>query len=84
MTIKTINKLCCPFDKQNLLVQVIAKDTSENILEGMLSCFECKRQFPIIHGVPIMTPDEYRRLELEKPLQLKWEKQTGIFGTHQQ
>lgn len=43
MTVKTINKLCCPFEKQELSLQVIVKDTSENIMEGILSCAACKR-----------------------------------------
>lgn len=68
MTLKTIQKLCCPFDKQDLSLEVFAKDINENILKGILSCPECKRLFPIVHGVPIMAPDEYRQPHLEKPL----------------
>ncbi|MEO6734627.1 MAG: Trm112 family protein [Ferruginibacter sp.] len=68
MTLKTIQKLCCPFDKLDLSLAVFTKDTNDDILTGILSCAGCKRQYPIVHGVPIMTPDEYRQFHLEKPL----------------
>jgi uncharacterized protein YbaR (Trm112 family) len=56
----TIDKLCCPFDKADLELQVIAKDLDENIIEGILTCKTCNRYYPIVKGVPIMSPDEYR------------------------
>jgi len=68
MTLKTIQKLCCPFDKQDLSLEVFTKDINDNILKGILSCPDCKRRYPIVHGVPIMTPDEYREFQLELPL----------------
>ena len=67
MRLKTIEKLCCPFDKGDLQLEVFTKDTGMNVLEGILSCTVCKRKYPIVHGVPIMTPDEYRQEALEKP-----------------
>jgi len=72
MRTKTIEKLCCPFDKQDLKLEVFVKDTDQNILEGMLSCFKCSRKYPIVHGVPIMAPDEYRQQELEQPIIEQW------------
>lgn len=70
-----IKKLCCPIDKEDLELKVFAKDTEDNILEGMLSCSYCKRYYPIAYGVPIMLPDEYREMNLEKPLLERWEMQ---------
>ena len=72
MQLKTIEKLCCPFDKHNLTLQVITKDKDHNILEGLLSCSSCLRKYPIIYGVPIMSPDEYRQIELEQPVMAQW------------
>jgi uncharacterized protein YbaR (Trm112 family) len=69
----TIDKLCCPFDKADLHLQVISKDLEENIIEGLLSCDQCKRYYPIVKGVPIMSPDEYREYELEQPLLNNWQ-----------
>jgi uncharacterized protein YbaR (Trm112 family) len=72
MRLKTISKLCCPFDKQDLDLQVLVKDMDQNILEGILTCTSCKRKYPIVYGVPIMSPDEYRQLELEQPIMEQW------------
>lgn len=72
MRLSTINKLCCPQDKEDLSLTIITKDIQENILEGYLNCKTCKRIYPIIKGIPIMSPDEYRVFELEQPLLEKW------------
>ncbi len=68
----TIKKLCCPFDKADLELTIIGKDANENILEGFLTCSTCRRIYPFVKGIPIMSPDEYREFELEKPLLEKW------------
>jgi uncharacterized protein YbaR (Trm112 family) len=68
----TIDKLCCPFDKADLELQVIAKDLDENIIEGILTCKTCSRYYPIAKGVPIMSPDEYREQQLEQPMLENW------------
>lgn len=75
MRIETIKKLCCPFDKSELALTTIAKDLNENIIEGLLICDECKRVYPIVKGIPIMSPDEYREFKLEQPLLERWQKQ---------
>lgn len=73
MRTETIKKLCCPFDKADLELTIISQDISEKVLEGFLVCIECKRIYPIVKGIPIMSPDEYRELELEQPLLEKWQ-----------
>lgn len=70
---KTIDKLCCPFDKSDLQLQVFSKDIEHNILEGMLACATCQRKYPIVYGVPIMAPDEYRQPVLEQPVINRWQ-----------
>ncbi|MCM4167552.1 hypothetical protein KCTC52924_00948 [Arenibacter antarcticus] len=74
MRIETIEKLCCPFDKADLTLRIITKDEQDNILEGILSCADCNRVYPIVTGIPIMSPDEYRNFEREQPMLEKWEK----------
>lgn len=69
-----INKLCCPFDKGELGLQVILQDVEKNIIEGLLTCNQCNRYYPIIRGIPIMNPDEFREFKLEQPLIDSWEK----------
>lgn len=72
MRLATIEKLCCPFDKAELELTTIAQEQGENITEGFLTCDACKRIYPIVKGVPIMSPDEYREFRLELPLLAKW------------
>lgn len=73
-----IEKLCCPFDKKDVSLLVITQDESKQILEGILTCSHCQRIYPIISGIPIMNPDEYRNFKLEQPLLEKWEEKLGI------
>ena len=39
-----------------------------------MTCPKCKRYYPVIYGIPIMTPDEFREKALEEPLLKKWGK----------
>ncbi|MCX7987568.1 MAG: hypothetical protein N2662_11580 [Bacteroidales bacterium] len=71
----TLEKLCCPFDKALLKVTIVAIDMSDNIQEGYLHCSTCNRIYPIVMGIPIMNPDEYREIKYEKPLYERWSKQ---------
>lgn len=65
---ETIDKLCCPFDKEDLTLTVVKKDVEQNVIEGFLTCSTCQRIYPFVKGIPIMSPDEYREFEMEKPL----------------
>lgn len=73
MKLTTLNKLCCPFDKADLSLQIIAQDLQENVHEGLLICKTCNRYYPIVKGIPIMSPDEYREFKLEQPLIESWQ-----------
>lgn len=79
MKLETIlNKLCCPFDKGELVLRILEKDEEENVRKGLLNCAECERVYPIVSGIPIMTPDEYRESELEAPLIEQWTKELEL------
>lgn len=65
---KTIKKLCCPFDKGDIELTSITTDIDDNVLEGFFTCGTCQRIYPIIKGIPIMNPDEYREFKLEQPV----------------
>lgn len=67
-----LNKLCCPFDKDDLDLKIFVEGTEGEIIEGLFTCKKCKRYFPIVSGIPIMTPDEYRQQQLEAPILMKW------------
>ncbi|WP_162418661.1 Trm112 family protein [Cyclobacterium roseum] len=75
MKLATIEKLCCPFDRSDLELTRITEDLDGNIAEGWLHCTQCKRMYPIVKGIPIMNPDEYREFSLEQPLLERWQKQ---------
>jgi len=77
MRTTTISKLCCPFDKKDLSLQIISQDTNDNILEGLLTCNECNRYYPIVKGIPIMNPDEYRQAKFEIPMMANWKQLNG-------
>ncbi len=72
MTKELLKKLCCPIDKHDLDANIINEGEDGEILEGLLSCPECDRYFPVIYGIPILIPDEYRDESMEKPLLKKW------------
>lgn len=72
MILDFLNKLCCPIDKKDLKLKTFLKNEKGEILEGLLTCPECNRYYPIIYGIPIMTPDDYREKRLEDPVLNKW------------
>lgn len=72
MNRKLLDKLCCPFDKNDLNLEVFQETEDQQIIEGILTCTSCNRYFPIIYGIPIMTPDEYREKSLELPSLKRW------------
>ncbi|UBM60574.1 hypothetical protein LAG90_07960 [Marinilongibacter aquaticus] len=74
---ETIEKLCCPFDKEDLKLTVVLKNDEGSVIEGFFECTACRRIYPIVKGIPIMNPDEYREEQLELPLYKKWSKQLG-------
>ncbi|RUA27342.1 MAG: hypothetical protein DSY77_17540 [Bacteroidetes bacterium] len=71
MQSRLLKKMCCPFDKGDLNISIFKQEENE-IIEGLLTCSDCQRYFPIIYGIPIMTPDEYRQKSLEAPVMKKW------------
>ena len=73
MTKELLEKLCCPMDKHDLDISIINEGENGEILEALMSCPECERYFPVIYGIPILIPDEYRDESLEKPLLKKWD-----------
>ena len=67
-----LNKLCCPLDKSELKIEIYKEDENGDVLEGLMTCPECRRYYPIIYSIPIMTPDEYRQKSLEAPILQRW------------
>lgn len=61
----TIDKLCCPFDRAGLKLVIVEQTVENDVRMGSLTCAQCKRLYPIVSGIPIMNPDEYRDVEIE-------------------
>lgn len=72
MKASQIDKLCCPMDKHDLDLRVFVKHENGDIIEALLTCPACNRYYPIIYGIPIMTPDEYRDKSIEAPTLKRW------------
>jgi uncharacterized protein len=76
MKASLVQKLCCPFDKNDLDIRIFTQREEEGseteILEALLTCKACKRYYPVIYGIPVMTPDEFREKALENPLLQRW------------
>lgn len=68
---RIIKKMCCPFDHNDLDLQVF-KEQNEIVEEGLFRCNKCHRYYPIVAGIPIMTPDEFRERGFELPFLQKW------------
>jgi uncharacterized protein YbaR (Trm112 family) len=76
------DKLVCPMDKGELKLQIFSTNTDHEIIEGLFTCPTCKRYYPIIYGLPIMTPDEYRQFQLEQPMLMRWIEQLDGIPTN--
>lgn len=72
MTRSLLEKLCCPMDKHELHVDIITKTEEGEIVEALMNCPHCHRYFPVVYGIPILIPDEYRDKSLEAPMLKKW------------
>ena len=72
MELRILEKMCCPIDKSDLELDIFHQ-VDNTVSEGLLICKTCRRYFPIIKGIPIMSPDEYRETKFELPFLLKWQ-----------
>lgn len=72
MTESLLEKLCCPIDKHGLEINIFTEDEQGEVLEALMTCPQCRRYFPVVYGIPILIPDEYRDDGLEKPMLKKW------------
>lgn len=72
MTRELYDKLCCPIDKHDLEINIFTETEEGEIIEALMTCPSCNRYFPVIYGIPILIPDEYRDEGLEMPMLKKW------------
>lgn len=77
MTKTLFNRLACPIDKTAPLRITIFRVTKEEVEEGLLECPACNRYFPIIGGIPVMTPDDFRDASMEALFLERWRSHLG-------
>ena len=78
MRTRLLRILACPECKGDLRLNVINKESNENISTGLLLCESCKLLYPIYDGVPRMFPyflEEYKKFIDENKEEI--EKQIG-------
>ncbi|MCS6768337.1 MAG: methytransferase partner Trm112 [Candidatus Nitrosocaldus sp.] len=63
--------LVCPMDKSVLQLRVF-EERDDEIVEGLLTCTECKRLYPITKGIPVLLPDELRDKKMEQEFFNRW------------
>ena len=69
---KLLDILACPIDKHYPL-QLIELSTKEDIVvDGVLTCAECGRYYPIIDEIPVMLPDDLREKKEDIEFLEKW------------
>jgi uncharacterized protein YbaR (Trm112 family) len=66
--------LACPICKHHPLELKIFVE-GEEIEEGILTCPECNRWYPIIETIPHMLPDELREEREDRDFLAKWKKE---------
>ena len=72
-----LDKLVCPFDHHDLNVRIF-EEKDDEIMEGILMCGQCRRYYPVVQGIAIMSPDEYREINFEIPLLERWGERAAV------
>lgn len=70
-------KLACPYDKSAPLGVTVFRADGMKVLQGLLECPSCHRYYPIIGGIPVLLPDEFRDPALEAPFLARWREAIG-------
>jgi len=64
--------LACPIDKHYPLELLELSVSGDTIVEGVLTCSECGRYYPIIEEIPVMLPDNLRSMKEDQGFLQKW------------
>jgi len=68
---KLMEILACPIDKHHPL-DLLVFEEKEEVIEGLITCRECMRWFPIRDEIPEMLPDELRKENEDMHFLKKW------------
>jgi uncharacterized protein YbaR (Trm112 family) len=68
-----LDLLACPIDKHYPLELYELAVRGDEISEGLLYCTKCGRYYPISEEIPIMLPDELRKIKDDLEFLKKWQ-----------
>jgi uncharacterized protein YbaR (Trm112 family) len=68
-----LDLLACPIDKHYPLELYELAVRGDEISEGLLYCTKCGRYYPISEEIPIMLPDELRKIKDDHEFLKKWQ-----------
>lgn len=58
MNDRILDLIVCPECRGDLQLENFSGRNFENIVDGVLTCNECKREYPVIEGIPRLLPDK--------------------------
>lgn len=70
---KLLDILACPIDKHYPLDLIELNASGDKIIDGVLSCSECNRYYPIVDEIPVMLPDELRNKKDDLAFLTRWQ-----------
>ena len=69
---RLLDILACPIDKHYPLLLIELEAQGDKIVQGVLSCGQCNRYYPIIDEIPVMLPDELRNKKEDLDFLARW------------
>ena len=69
---RLLDILACPIDKHYPLQLIELDVVGDKIIDGVMSCTQCKRYYPIVDEIPVMLPDELRNRKEDLEFLQKW------------
>jgi len=69
---KLLDILACPMDKSYPLELLEFNGKGDVILDGVLSCSQCGRYYPITDEIPVMLPDNLRNRKEDLEFLERW------------
>ncbi len=69
---RLLDILACPIDKHYPLGLLEFEVKGDVIVEGVLTCDECDRYYPIMDEIPVMLPDNLRNRKEDLGFLEKW------------
>jgi uncharacterized protein YbaR (Trm112 family) len=69
---KLLDILACPIDKHYPLGMLEFGVKGDIVVDGVLTCSECGRYYPIIDEIPVMLPDNLRNRKEDLDFLQKW------------